>query len=175
MTERPDHAEFAQWFVPNQRHLFGFILSVVPNLNEAEEIFQETCLVLWKKAGEFDAQREFRPWACGVAMNVIRNRRAKHVRDRHVFNESLVAQIAEVQETQRHWLDDRMASLAQCLERLSQSQRKLLDRAYGEERSGAELAALEGITVNALHQRLTRIRQRLFECVNRLSGREVAL
>ncbi len=41
--------EFVQLFTKWQRRLFLFILAQVPNLVEAEEILQETNLVIWRK------------------------------------------------------------------------------------------------------------------------------
>ena len=40
-------------FVKNQRRIYGYILTVVPDCNEADDLFQQTSLVLWEKAGVY--------------------------------------------------------------------------------------------------------------------------
>jgi RNA polymerase sigma-70 factor (ECF subfamily) len=174
MTNEPIHLDFVQWFVPNQRRIYGFILTLVPNSNEADEIFQETSLILWKKASEFDPQRDFVRWACGIAVNVIRGRRAKQSRDRHVFGETLVEKIAEVRANNQSWLDERVTALAQCLARLSQRERSLLELFYGSECSVAEIATSESVSANALRQSMHRIRRRLYNCVTHAARQEEA-
>jgi|SRR5579871_74453 len=53
--------------------------------------------------------------------------------------------------------------LRQCLDALPKKSRQLLERYYSEDRS--RLAAAEGITVNALRNRVMRLRQQLYDCV----------
>ena len=172
MTQPINHEDFARLFVQSQRRVYGFILTVIPDANEADEIFQETSLILWKKAGEFDPELDFVRWACGIAMNVIRNRRVKQSRDRHVFSETLLNEIATVRQTRGDWLEERTSLLSACMQRLSEGQRQLLQRFYGGRTSASEIAGEQGVTENALFQRLHRIRRRLFDCVSHLQRTE---
>ena len=89
-----DHdPSFVALFVKNQRRIYGYILTVVPDCNEADDLFQQTSLVLWEKAGEFRPEGDFVRWACGIAFNVIRNYRVKKRRDRHCFSDEMMAQL----------------------------------------------------------------------------------
>ena len=47
--------------------LFGYIHSLVYDRNDAEDLFQRVGLVLWRKHDEFDRERSFFHWACGIA------------------------------------------------------------------------------------------------------------
>jgi RNA polymerase sigma-70 factor (ECF subfamily) len=40
------HQQFAQRMVRNQQRVFAYIVSLVPNRADAEELFQQTCLTL---------------------------------------------------------------------------------------------------------------------------------
>ena len=62
-----DQDLFAELFVTHQSRVYGFIATMLPNRSEAEEVFQQTSLILWKKWHEYDPQRNFLNWACGVA------------------------------------------------------------------------------------------------------------
>jgi DNA-directed RNA polymerase specialized sigma24 family protein len=64
---------FAERFLCDQHRLYGYIATLVPSRADAEDIFQETSLLLWEKWCEFDQDRDLMPWACGIAHNVVRN------------------------------------------------------------------------------------------------------
>jgi RNA polymerase sigma factor (sigma-70 family) len=55
--------------------------------------------------------------------------------------------------------------LGECLERLSDNQRRLLELRYGEKFSIESVAEQLKYPANAIYQRLHRIRQRLYDCV----------
>ena len=41
--------EFVRLFSKSQHRILGFVHTLVPNLAEAEDILQETSVILWKK------------------------------------------------------------------------------------------------------------------------------
>ena len=87
MTERPDEARettpddverFLQLFAQHQRQVLGYVYSLVPHTQNAEDIFQKTSLVLWRKFSEFTAGTSFRAWASQIAwFEVLKWREAK--------------------------------------------------------------------------------------------------
>lgn len=162
--------EFAALFVKSQRQIYGYILSVVPDPNDADEVLQETSLILWKKPQQFATQQDFVRWSCGVARNVIRNWRVKQGRDRHVFSETMIADLAEVRERRGDWLEQCSAALTTCIGKLTETQRKILKLFYRGDVSAADIALEFGTTENGIYQRLHRIRRRLAECVQRLAS-----
>ncbi len=60
-------AEFAEQLARHHGQLLGYIYSLVRDLDDAEDLFQQTSLVLWDKFDQFDRSRSFVAWACGVA------------------------------------------------------------------------------------------------------------
>ena len=68
-TELPERrkTEFADQLREAQSRLFGYIHSLVRDLDDADDLFQQTTLILWNKFGDFDPARSFLSWACGVA------------------------------------------------------------------------------------------------------------
>ena len=108
----PEHdPSFVALFVKNQRRIYGYILTVVPDCNEADDLFQQTSMVLWEKASEFRADGDFVRWGCGIAHNLIRNWRVKRGRDRHCFSDAMMDRIAAVRATKSEWLDSALAAL----------------------------------------------------------------
>ncbi len=55
-----DHRDdFAERIVRNQHRVFAYIATLLANHDDAEDVFQSTCLILWRKWDEFDPGREY--------------------------------------------------------------------------------------------------------------------
>lgn len=163
-TPDSNHVAFLRLYAEHEGALQTFVRSLVSSREEAAEVMQEVLVVLWQK---FDQVEEFRPWAFGVARNmVLRHLRAqKH--DRHVFSEELVHQLAD----DASGMADRHAGhrevLEHCLNKLPATHRQLVLTAYTKGTRIDELAVRRGQTPMALYKLLHRIRQALLECVQR--------
>ena len=67
--------EFVRLFQRHERSIYGYILSHVPNISAADDICQNTNLLLWKAFGQFDSTRDFGVWARTIAyFQVLRYR-----------------------------------------------------------------------------------------------------
>src|SRR5262249_40395749 len=138
---QPLKAEFAEFLRQNQARLYGYIHSLVRDLNDADDLFQQTTLILWKKFGDFDRQRSFFSWACGVARLEIANFLRSRGRQRLYFSDDLNLLLIEAQvEMADEELEDRRDALARCVEKLRQRDRELLIECYGDS-SGVHGAA----------------------------------
>jgi len=71
------HDQFLRLFAEHEPALRTFVRSLLPSLADASEVMQEVAVVLWQKFAEFDATRDFRKWAFGVA----RYEALAHLRD----------------------------------------------------------------------------------------------
>ena len=76
--------EFIKLFTRYQRRVFLFILSQVPSPVDAEEIHQETNVVVWNKFDQFELGTNFFAWACRIASYEVLKYREKRRRDRHL-------------------------------------------------------------------------------------------
>ena len=59
--------EFAALLARVDRALFAFVFSMAPNRNDAEELLQETRVVLWEKFDDFAPGTNFLAWAYSIA------------------------------------------------------------------------------------------------------------
>ena len=146
--------------------LYGYILSLVHKPDDADDVFQETALVLWQKYGEYDPQLSFRSWACGVArfkvLQYFRNQR----RDRAHFSDDTLVRLTQWQERAPEGAHSlRQEALQVCVEQLPEKQRNLLSSYYLDCRSARDLAVKLGRTVHSVHSSLKHIRQKLQECI----------
>lgn len=151
----------------NQNRLFGFIMSLVGNREQAGDVLQQTNLILWEKLDEFQPGTNFMAWAFQIARYQVMAYRQKQGRDRHVFDDEAVSLIATAFETQSTGFDDRLTALTHCIQQLPDDGRDLIRRRYGDGWSVKNLAAEIGQTANRLAVKLHRLRAILMECIQR--------
>ena len=159
--------EFIKLFTRYQRRVYLYILSQIPNPVDAEEIHQETNVVVWNKFDQFELGTNFFAWACRIASYEVLKYREKRRRDRHLFSDEFVRQVASEALEQADGLEERRRSLAVCLGSLRQKDRELIQLRYAPGESGKSVAEILGRPINSVYQSLGRIRRSLFECVNR--------
>ncbi len=166
--------EFVTQITREQRQLHAFILSMVWNATEADDVLQQTNLVLWEKSAEFDPSRPFLPWAMRFAqwqaLAWLKSRRRQQ--QRMVIDDDLAELLANEAAADGRVFEARRNALASCLQKLRPEQRDLIARRYEPESSVAELAAAGGITAKALSDRLRRIRHALLECIQKTMAAE---
>ncbi len=157
----------------HQQELYGFIYTLVPNRADAEDLLQQTSLVLWQKFDEFDADKSFPAWACGVAHFLALRHLRKKRRTRVVFSDELIAQLAETHQSRKegHLADTTV--LAGCIEELSENDQKLIELCYVAERNFKAAAATLNRPVTGVYMSLVRVRRLLMDCLRRNNAREV--
>ena len=146
--------------------------SLLPSLSDVSEVMQNLAVVLWQKFAEFDATRDFRNWAYGVARYEALAYLREKMRDRHVFNDELVNRLADEATAAERRHELQREALEVCLQKLPGHQRELVLAAYAKGTRIDELATRRGQTAMALYKLLHRIRQILLECVHRTIARE---
>jgi len=166
------HDQFLRLFAAHEPALRTFVRSLLPALADVSEVMQEVAVVLWQKFAEFDATRDFRKWAFGVARYQALAYLRDRTRDRHIFDDELVGRLADeaVAAGPRH--EAQREALETCLQKLPAHQRELVLSAYTKGTRMDELAAQRERTAMSLYKLLHRIRQLLLECVRRAIARE---
>ena len=164
--ENPQLCEqFVQVFAQFRDDLFSYIFSLVPHWPDAEDLFQQTSLVLWQRFGEFQQGSDFRAWACTVAFNKVRNFRRVAGRNRLQFNDVLLEQLAQERVVRPRSDSQTRTFMADCIAKLSNEQRMLLSRAYTTGNTIKRLAEDLHRSPQTIYNRLNAIRRTLLECL----------
>ena len=150
-----------------QRMLHAFILKMVPRLSDADDILQETNLVLWARQADFTAGSDFRAWSFRIARYQVMAYRKRESVNRLVFDDELVDRLANHAQVQEDQLLNKRELLLACLDKLTDIQRRLLADRYGDQLSGREIAEKTGHNVDAVFQSLHRARESLLHCVEK--------
>jgi RNA polymerase sigma-70 factor (ECF subfamily) len=166
-------SDFAACLRQHQARLYGYIHSLLRDLNDADDLFQQTTLILWKKFAEYDPRRSFFSWACGIARLEVANFLRSRGRQRLYFSDDLNLLLIEAQaEVAEEELEARREALSGCVEKLRQPDRELLLECYGGQSDVPDVAERHGRSPQSVYNSLRRIRRALFECIARTLDRQ---
>jgi len=158
------HDAFLRLFTAHEPAVRAFVRSLVPTLTDANDVMQEVAVVMWRKFGDYDPQRDFRGWAFGIAKMQVFSWRRDRARDRHVFGDDVTQLLASHAEERSDPLAAQREALRVCLEKLPAERRRLVEDAYAPGARINELARSLGQSIAAFYKRLHRIRLALVEC-----------
>jgi RNA polymerase sigma-70 factor (ECF subfamily) len=149
-------AEFVQLFTHHQRRLFLFILSQIPNPIEAEEVQQETNVVIWSKFSQFRPGTNFLAWVSQIANFEVMQ-----------FSDEFLETVSKEALERSDELEERRNALIECIQKLRPRDRELIQQRYAPGEKGKHLAEQIGRPANSVYQSLGRIRRALMECIQR--------
>jgi RNA polymerase sigma-70 factor (ECF subfamily) len=160
---------FLRLFLHNERRLYAYVLTLLGNHADADDVLQEASLVMWDKFDEKHPPDDFVAWGCRIAYFKVLDFRKKRQRSRVQFSQVMLERLAEtaIEQASTLQLDQRREALAGCIEKLAAGDRDLLTRRFADGASIHAIAAQRGRSTDALYKALARIRRALFDCVTR--------
>jgi RNA polymerase sigma-70 factor (ECF subfamily) len=163
---------FVRLLTQHQRRIYAYILGIVPNWNDADEILQETNIRLWSEFERFEIGTNFEAWAVRVAHFQILSWRKRVSRSRLFFDHSLVELIAQEFGAGNAVAEARHQALRECVAALEPRQSELLARCYAEGAKINQVAESLARSAASVHKALQRVRLSLHKCVRRRLAEE---
>lgn len=160
--------EFIRSFTAAQRPLFLYLLPMLGNPVDAEEVLQETNVVIWKKWHQFELGTNFIAWGRTIArLEVFRYRRNKSNKIA-LLDEDILELVAKRLESQSSTLEGRRReALAACVQKLKPADREVIRLRYETDSNGDQVAKILGRPPNSVYQSLGRIRRVLMKCIEK--------
>jgi RNA polymerase sigma-70 factor (ECF subfamily) len=156
---------FVKKFAHFEADVRRFVRSLLPNWTDADEVVQQTAIVMWRKFDQYDPATHFMKWACVIARFEALAYRRKMARDRLVFREDVLELMADEGVEENDQRDAEHAALESCMSDLPEKSRQLLTLAYTQGVKVKELAEEAGSSAEAFYMRLNRLRRQLMTCV----------
>jgi len=166
---------FIKLFVAAERKFLGYLVTLQPSMQDAEELMQETSIVIWEKFDEFLATQSDEPdpdrfvaWGCKVAFYKTLNSRRKKSTSHKLLGDEAINLVSNT------WLDleesnelsDRRSALANCVDKLPSDRRELLRDYYWHRRPIDQIASKQERTTTSIYKLLQRVRMALHKCIN---------
>ena len=159
-------SDFMKAYIQNEKKIRHYIKRLVYQSDDAEDIMQATALILWEKFETYKPEYPFTPWAFKIAYNEIRNYYRRNEKKNAFFEETTLEQLAQIAESKSTHLDEILLHLKDCLHKLKDSDRRLVEYRYCDDGRINDLAKEQKTTPNALSKSLQKIRRQLFLCIN---------
>jgi RNA polymerase sigma-70 factor (ECF subfamily) len=167
MAQSAFNDEFLALLARCQGQLFGYLFSLLRDLDDAEDVLQEATLAMWRRFGDYDRRRSFLNWSMKFAELAAMNHLRSKSRRRVVFCDELVAQMADsfVEANAAGRWDSYQESLSRCMDRLPADDRELIRMCYFEKCSVKSLAERLGRSSQSICNSMRRIRKSLYDCI----------
>lgn len=159
--------EYLRLLGQHERRLRGYILSLVPNWADADDIAQEVRIRLWEQFDRYDPAKDFGVWARTIAHYQILTHREKLSRRGGLISPKFLEAVAEEVAARSAELDAAGEALADCFQKLPETKRELLLRYYSTGQNARTIAEELGRSFDATRQAILRTRLTLSDCVER--------
>ena len=173
MTQQDRYDTFCELLTRYQAQIRGYILALVRNRDDADDLFQATSLVLWRKFDTFQADSNFFAWARRTAeltvCNFWKTNRSRFAPLSEAFLDTLAATEPSVGGDTA---DAYLASMRGCMDKLRPEDRNLLGFRYMEDLSVQQIAEQMARSRQSVGKSLLRIRRELLRCIEKQSIQE---
>jgi RNA polymerase sigma-70 factor (ECF subfamily) len=165
---------FLRLFLRNQRGLYAYVLTLLPNRADADDVLQETSLVMWDRFDADGPPTDFFAWGRRIAYHKVLDFYKKSARAQARLSRVFVERIAQsaTAEAEALRLEERRTALAACIDKLPPRDRDLLNRRFAEGATTTSTSEQLGRSVDAVYKALAKLRQSLFDCVQKSLAKE---
>ncbi len=172
-----DYVAFVDLLSRTQRKIYAYIMSLVANFNDADDIMQETSRIMWEKFEHYERGTNFLAWAKRIAFFQVLEFRKKRkaLRERSIFNDEVFQMIQQETPGDSDVTDRYLIALRQCLKKLKPEDQEVLQLKYQCCTSVKDISNQYQRTVQSLYRTLGRIQELLMNCVRRTIAHEERL
>lgn len=156
-----------------------FVRSLLPCRDGVDDVVQDTALECWSKFEDFEAggvekdADEFIRWACVIARYKVMSWQRDSARDRLVFRENVIAQLAATAMDDLNRWDAERRSIEHCLDEMENEARRLVLSVHSPGDSIARIAEETGQQARRLYSKINVLRKMLLDCVQQRMTEEL--
>lgn len=157
-------AEVQRLFLKHSGAIKGFIMALLRNTTLAEDVLQETFLVVTAKAASFRPGTNFVAWACTIARFKTLEAIRRQPPQPHLLREAVIeALAADVPEEENR--EEVLRHLERCMAELPASAREVILLRYFQSLLPEEIGRRLSLKIDSVYVTLSRARRSLRGCV----------
>ena len=164
-------ALFVRLLAASHRRLLGYLISMLGRREDAEDVLQRASVILWRRFDSFTPGTDFLAWASTVCFYEAKNFQRMAARSKVVFSDALLEVLANERVADLSAQDARIDALHDCLAKVDESGRRLLEAAYLDRSNIALIASQLGRAPQTLYNKLNTLRRLLAECIEQQTAR----
>ncbi len=157
-----DGEAFQTLYQRHRNRILSFLIGIVGNRAQAEEVMNEVFLAAWRSAGRFEGRAQPLTWLMSIARNqaislLRKQREVTGILDKVTYN---LADLADGPEQQAQKSAD-ADILRRCIKMLSPAHRAIVDLVYYQDCSVSEAAKILSVPQNTVKTRMFYARKKL--------------
>jgi RNA polymerase sigma-70 factor (ECF subfamily) len=160
-----EKAPFVNLLTANYYRIHAYVLSMVPNDSDADDIMQETVALMWQNFDRFQTGTNFVSWAVTVAKFQVLRYQKQRKRSRLILSDKaydlLITENHSIQE-QSH---ERFRALRECLQKLPEKDQNFIKLRYMDGATAKTVAQKIGASIDAVYRHGARLNDTLLRCV----------
>jgi RNA polymerase sigma-70 factor (ECF subfamily) len=153
-------------FIEHVDELKGFVTSLVPGPELAEDVIQETFVAVTARADGYDPGKSFTEWLFVVARDKLRELGGKASAEARPFADE-VLDVLTASHKGVSLSPEHMQFVDECIERLAPQARRIIALRYQSSMKPRQVAKAIGWTAASVRVALSRARTAIRECVER--------
>jgi RNA polymerase sigma-70 factor (ECF subfamily) len=165
--QKSQYEHFLQLFRKNEERIFGFILKLLPNFSLAEDIMQDTMMIMWRKFDDFEEGSCFAAWGMQIARYKVMEFHQQNKRHLVVhFNDEILTRLTADNSpgrTKNRYLE----ALHGCVDKLKEQNKEIVMLRYLKEMSSKQISQQMGVSTNVIYKNIAKIHYVLQECVEK--------
>lgn len=163
--EKDEH--FLRLLMGNQQNIYAFILAMVHNRNDADDILQDTITVMWRLFGDYKPGTSFVAWGISIARNMVLKFFEKNRHSKLKFSSDIENEISSITLKTLESGQNRIDALRNCLKKLNFQTLGLIRLHYEEGKPLKQIAVERGIPSHTMYRIMGRIHKLLQQCIHR--------
>lgn len=156
---------FLKLYKAHHKLIFRYILTISPNLSAAEDIMQDTMLLMWRKFDQFRPGTNFTSWGIQIAKYNVSNFYQKSTRVNIQFDTDALENLVGHQQKFTENKDGFINALRECARKLDSRNLEILQMKYHQGLKAKEISERIGMTIHAVYKGLARVQYALQKCI----------
>jgi len=161
------NSKFLELLTPDYYKIHSFILTLVPNTTDAEDVLQSSIGYMLEHFHEFEQGTNFLSWAFTISKYHVLTHRKKKTRSKIQFGKQAIEMIEAENQRLSKEVDARYDALKQCMRKLPVDDLKLIKKRFEKSSSVKEFASEIGMSINVAYKRISHIKNLLLDCIQR--------
>ncbi len=160
--------DFLRLFVRHQQEIYAFVLTLVPHIHDADDLFQDGMATMWRKFDQFKLGTNFAAWAVQIMRYQILDYRRNLARSKRVaLEDSVLEALLDHMPAIQDEMPIRLEALRKCQTLLDDRAKRILKMRYEHNTPIPEVASYLKVSRRHLYHILGQINSVLLRCMRR--------
>jgi len=168
MAQNNQTLDFLKLFVRHQQEIYAYILTLVPNVHDADDVFQEGMVVMWQKFEQFEPGTNFAAWGVRIMRYQILDYRRKMGHSKLVFTDNALFELMiDHMKVIQDDLPTRIEALRKCQRLLDDRSKRIIKMRYERNVPVKKIASFLKLSRRHIYHILGQINSMLLRCMRR--------